>query len=60
MGRAPRRKPARGAPIRSARCATRRSRSAQTRLRTALNRLTPKDDPAAAEEITAALDELGL
>jgi hypothetical protein len=33
---------------------------AQTRLRTALNRLTPKDDPAAAEEITAALDELGL
>jgi hypothetical protein len=33
---------------------------AQTRLRTALNRLTPKDDAAAAEEITAALDELGL
>ena len=33
---------------------------AQTRLRTALTRHTPKDDPAASEEIAAALSELGL
>jgi hypothetical protein len=33
---------------------------AQTRLRIALNRLTPKDDPAVIEEIAAVLDELGL
>ena len=33
---------------------------AQDRLRTALNRLTSKDDPAVNEVIAAVLDELGL
>jgi len=33
---------------------------AQTRVRTVLNRLTPKDDPAIDEEVAAALDRLGL
>ena len=34
---------------------------AQTRLRTALNRITPKGDAdPAAEELTAALDAIGL
>lgn len=33
---------------------------AQTRVRTVLNRLTPKDDPGIDEEVAAALDRLGL
>ena len=33
---------------------------AQKRLRTALNRLTPKDDAAMGDELTAALAEAGL
>lgn len=33
---------------------------AQTRLQTALNRLTPKDGAAANVELSAALDKLGL
>ncbi|HEU0066973.1 MAG TPA: hypothetical protein VFQ57_07005 [Sphingomonas sp.] len=33
---------------------------AQTRIRTALNRLTPKDDPAANAELAAALEKVGL
>lgn len=33
---------------------------AQQRIRTALNRLTPKDDPKIEAELIAALGELGL
>jgi Tfp pilus assembly protein PilF len=33
---------------------------AQTRVQTALNRLTPQDDVAATAELAAALDKLGL
>ncbi len=33
---------------------------AQTRLRTALNRLTPKDGNAISEELASALDKVGL
>lgn len=33
---------------------------AQTRVRTALNRLTPKDSEALNAELAAALDQLGL
>ena len=33
---------------------------AQTRLQTALNRLTPRDSAAANVELSAALDKLGL
>ena len=33
---------------------------AQTRLRTALNRLTPKEDGAMSEELASALDKVGL
>ena len=33
---------------------------AQKRLRTALNRLTPRDDAAISDELTAALAEAGL
>lgn len=33
---------------------------AQTRVQTALNRLTPKNEAAVSAELTAALDKLGL
>lgn len=33
---------------------------AQTRVQTALNRLTPKDSTAIDEELAAALDKIGL
>ena len=33
---------------------------AQTRVQTALNRLTPKEETAVSEELTAALDRIGL
>ena len=33
---------------------------AQTRIQTALNRLTPKEETAVSEELTAALDRIGL
>ncbi len=33
---------------------------AQKRVRTVLNRMTPKDSPAASEELASALDKLGL
>lgn len=33
---------------------------AQTRVRTALNRLTPKDDDASRTELAAQLDKVGL
>ena len=35
-------------------------RVAQTRVRTALNRLSPKDDPAVDAELLAALEKAGL
>lgn len=35
-------------------------RVAQTRVRTVLNRLTPKDDGAIDAELAAALDKVGL
>ncbi len=35
-------------------------RVAQSRVQTALNRLTPKDDPAMDAEVAAALREIGL
>jgi hypothetical protein len=33
---------------------------AQTRIRTVLNRLTPKDDAAVSEELASALAKIGL
>ncbi|RYD66816.1 MAG: hypothetical protein EOP58_04635 [Sphingomonadales bacterium] len=33
---------------------------AQTRVRTSLNRLTPRDETGASEELTAALEKVGL
>lgn len=33
---------------------------AQTRLTTALNRMTPKDEPVMSEELADALDRVGL